>query len=170
MRIYEIIVDHRINYLYKIKEINWQEQNEEKFGIGCFTQANELPDFFVFQKQFLVSKALKQVIEMYTDEVEFVLVVFSNLEAKEQKEYYKLEVPYIDALSPSTPLLKNGEIQEVILQEANIEDWEIFRIRQLEINSYSIPHLFVHLDIVESILRRPLWGMQFKKVRVEEAN
>lgn len=169
MKCYEVVIDKRESYQYKIQRIDWEEDKEKKFGVGYFTgREDEVPDFIIYEKKILVSKCLKEVIDKYSESVKFILVVLNNLELQIQKEYYMLEIPYIDALSEKTTYLKNGWINQMYFSEQKIAEYEVFQLEDKYANAYTPIHIYMNLDIVESILRRELWGMQFVPVLVEE--
>ncbi|GAA0077311.1 hypothetical protein UT300005_16890 [Clostridium sp. CTA-5] len=169
MKYFEIVQDSRIYYGYSIENLTWEENAGETIGVGYFKGGGgSLPDFIIYKKQFLVSAKLKNVIEMYTDKMNYKLIIFNNIEAKVQKEYYSIEPIIVEGLGEGTTYFKNGFVDTEVLSQSKLKDYKIFRIKELEPTEFSKPHIFVDLDIVESILRRNLWGMTFEKTLVEE--
>lgn len=168
MKYFEIVVDERVHYQYQIQQIAWHKENEQQFGVGYFKgEEEEVPDFIIFDKKILVSNALKQVMEMYDDLTQFTLVVLSNLELKVQKEYYMVEAVHVEALSEKTTYLKNGWIDTMYFSAQKVADYKVFHLQDEKANAFTPIHLFMDLDIVESILRRALWGMCFKEILLE---
>lgn len=169
VKYFEVVVDGRVSYHYQIKHIEWEKDDEKQLGIGYFIgKEEEIPDFIIYEKKILLSQPLKQVIEMYSDAVQFILVVLNNLELRIQKEYYMIEAPYIEALSEKTTYLKNGWIDRMCFSYQKISDYEVFHLQNKKVNAFTPINIYMNLDIVESILRREIWGMQFVPVLVEE--
>lgn len=169
MKYFEILEDSRIFYKYEIKEIEWQEVEGEIIGAGYFKGKEEnMPDFINYKKEFLVSFELKEVLEMYTDDVKFNLITFNNIETKDQKEYYSVEMPVVEGLGESTTYNKDNTVKARVLSHKKLENYKVFGLKELAPTQFSGPHIFVYLDIVESALRRGLWGMNFDEMVVEE--
>lgn len=168
MKYFEMLTDSRIQYRYKIENLQWEEIDGKNVGIGYFTGEEEaLPDFISYKKLFLVSLQLKNVLEMYTDEIEFNPVMLNNIEAKAQKEYYSVELILVEGLDESSTYNKDNSIKEKVLSHKKLQDYKVFGLKELEPTQFSRPHIFVHLDIVESALRRELWGMTFEETAVK---
>lgn len=168
MKYFEAMVDQRMSYKYQIQSMDWQGEDEACFGMAYFKGHEEdLPDFFIYDKLFFVSAELKQVIEMYTNQVQFKLVMLNNIELKIQKEYYTIEAPRIDALGEHMTYLKNGWIDTMSFDCQKIADIKVFHLENIKANAFTPVHLFVDLDLVESILRRALWGVYFQEIVTE---
>lgn len=169
MKYFEMLEDSRIIYKYKIEELEWQEIDGESIGTGYFNgKEDDMPDFISYKKEFLVSLELKNVLEMYTDDVKFNLITFNNIETQAQKEYYSVEPQVIEGLGESTIYNKDNTVKERVLSYEKVKEYKVFGLKELELTKFSRPHIFVHLDIVESALRRDLWGMSFEEMVVEE--
>ncbi|AGX44624.1 hypothetical protein [Clostridium saccharobutylicum] len=169
MKYFEILKDSRIFYKYEIQEVEWQEIEGQNIGTGYFKgKENDMPDFINYKKEFLVSLELKNVLEMYTYDVKFNLITFNNMEAKIQKEYYSVEAPLVEGLGESTIYNKDNTVKERVLSHKKLQNYSVFRLKELEPTQFSRPHIFVHLDIVESALRRGVWGMNFDEMVVED--
>jgi hypothetical protein len=167
MKYFEMIEDSRIHYRYKIENLQWEEIDGKNIGIGYFTGEEEaLPDFISYKKLFLVSLDLKNVLEMYADEIEFNLVMLNNIEAKAQREYYVVKFPSLEGLHESSTYNKDNSVKHIVLSHKKIKDYKVFGLNELELTKFSRPHIFVDLDIVESALRRELWGMTFEETAV----
>ncbi|CUU48318.1 hypothetical protein [Clostridium beijerinckii] len=169
MKYFEILEDSRILYKYKIEDLEWQQIEGEIIGTGYF-KGNEdnMPDFINYKKEFLVSLELKAVLEMYTDDVKSNLITFNNIETKAQKEYYSVEPPLVEGLGESTTYNKDNTVKERVLSHKKLQNYKVFGLKELVPTKFSRPHIFVHLDIVESALRRGLWGINFDEMVVEE--
>lgn len=166
MKYFEIIQEN-IENRYIINDMRWLKSKDEDIGIIEFRgECDDIPDFLSYKRYFFVSEELKNTIEMFSYELTFQLVVFNNLEVNEQKQYYSINIPKIFGLDEKTTYLKNGEVDHIVLNYEKIKDNQIFKLEELEINKYSKQHIFLNLDIVESILRRELRGSEFKEVSV----
>ncbi|WP_252247507.1 hypothetical protein [Clostridium sp. ZBS4] len=174
MKYFEMIQDNRISYDYKIENLEWEkldtdEEEKEIVGIVSFKGKEEsLPDFIAYKKHFFVSAALKKVMEMYSEDLKFNLVMFNNIESKIQKEYYDVESPLIEGLSDNSTYHKDHSVDKKIIKHEKVKDYPVFRLKEMETTQFSPKHIFVHLDIVESAIRRELWGMIFEEIQVEE--
>ena len=154
---------------FSLEEIQEEGNEKEIVGMVSFNGSKEdLPDFIFYRNDLLVSNELKKVIEMYSDYLNFTLVMFNNIQEKEQKEYYKVEVPLIYGLSENSTYYKDNTVDKMIIKHEKVKDYPIFRLKEIERTKFSSKHIFVNLDIVESILRRNLWGMIFEEIIVED--
>lgn len=164
MKYFEMIQEN-VESHYTLKDLKWCRSKDEDIGIIEFSGSCEyIPDFLSYKRYFFVSEELKKVLEMFSYELTFQLVVFNNLDMNEQKQYYSINIPVISGLDEETTYLKNGEVDHIVLNYEKIRDNQVFKLEEFEANQYSKQHLFVNLDIVESILRRELWGCEFKEV------
>lgn len=157
----------------KINDISWEEINsnnkKENVGLIYFEGKKEyLTDFFEHKKDTYVSKRLKDVIKMYTDNIKFNLVMLNNIEEKISEEYYRMDVPKIEGLHETTTFFKDNTVDVKVIDNNKVKVYPIFSLKELEKTKFSPKHIFVSLDIVESILRRELLGMAFNEVLVEE--
>jgi len=169
MKFYEVMQDKREMYNYVIKKVEWDTSSSEPFGIGDFKGSyDSLPDLFIFGNECYVSAELKEIMEMYTTEAEYRIVIFSNIEESIQKECYLVIAPEIDALGEKTTYLKNGWIDKKVFHRGKIGEYKLFDLEENDPGGFRKKHLYIHLDLVESILRRKLWGMEFKEVMMEE--
>lgn len=174
MKYFEILQDNRIRYEYKIESFSLEEieeENEVKKLVGMVSfkgNLEDLPDFISYKNDFFVSSELKKVMEMYSDDLIYTLVIFNNIDVKIQKEYYKIEAPLIKGLSEKSIYYKDNSVKEKIIKYELVRDYPIFRLKEIESTKFSSKHIFAHLDIVESSLRRNLWGMLFEEVIVED--
>lgn len=171
MRYYEIVQDKRHRYQYCVGEIVWDTNNEEQYGMGNFEgDVESIPDFFIHRNEFYVSLEMKKILEMYTMDTTFRSITLNNLIEAAQKQYYIVEAPKIIALGESTTYLKNGWVDQAVFHRTSIGDYQLFDIKTKVDNPYSMKHLYANLDIVESMIRRKLWGMVFKELRLEETD
>ncbi|AGF57425.1 hypothetical protein B0P06_004276 [Clostridium saccharoperbutylacetonicum] len=169
MKYFEILEDLRVQYRYKIESLEWTQIEEESIGIVNFQGEEDMvPDFIVYKKQYLISAEFKKIIEMYTDEVSFKLVMFNNIKAQVQKEYYCVEPLVIEGLGGSSTYNKDNSVNKKVLSFTKVKDYKVFGLKELHLTQFSRPHIFVDLDIVESVLRRDLWGMVFEELSVED--
>lgn len=104
---------------------------------------------------------------MYTEEVNFKLLMLNNIETQAQKEYYWVEPLVIEGLGESSTYNKDNSVKEIVLSCLKVKDYKVFGLKELQLTQFSRPHIFVDLDIVESALRRGLWGMTFDETEVE---
>ena len=175
MKYFELVQDCRIlKYNYTIESFSLEEVEEEngdKEDIGMVSfkgKKEELPDFILYKNNLLVSDELKKIMEMYSDDLNFTLVMFNNVPDEEQKVYYNIQVPLIYGLSENSTYYKDNTVDKKIIKHEKVRDYPVFRLKEVETTQFSAKHIFVNLDIVESILRRNLWGMIFEEVMVEE--
>lgn len=118
------------------------------------------PDF-IENPVYLISEKIQKVFDMYQDDLIFKKVILTNKEEQTQQLYYNLLTDHVAALSEKTQLYPDGRAKEIILDGSKIKDYRIFQLKQSLSN-----YLIVSLEVVESLLRREVIGIQFHELEV----
>lgn len=150
-------------YCYALKKTDFETLDKLKVAYFSGREFEELCDVLT-NPTFLISDALKKVMELYEKEMQFKGVQMFPI-AKESKQYPLYWVPLfqeIDCLHKETVFHDNGMLAELVLDDKKIRDRQIFRIAN--ILEYKI---IVSLPVAESILRRRLYGIDLKRVEVK---
>jgi len=111
----------------------------------------------------LVSDEFKEVAKMYNKEYSYKTVVLQEEGKPDQKIYWNIEMPdESKCLSPSTTFNHDGTLNKIIINEKEAEDLTMFRLKNKLWNTY-----IIHLDMVESLLRRRLTGFTIEELEHE---
>ena len=112
----------------------------------------------------MVSPSLKKVLMMYNDDIEAKSVKAFPTDANidVSPEYWILNVPEVDCLNKDeVEIYPNGAVKELILERNYINDEDVFKVKGTLEN-----FVIVSLPVVESILRRKMYGVAFREVKV----
>lgn len=114
---------------------------------------------------FLISKEMKKLFLLYEPTLRFKMFILLNKKVNggETGEYYAPIFREVDCVSPASEFnLDKSVIKKLVLFEQKIQHLSIFRIGSIKAEA-----IIVRLDVVESLLRRNMSGLQFTKVEVE---
>lgn len=139
-----------------------------------FSKASNLVNYFkqnqfikysdvLFSPYILLSEPSKKVFSLYEEEMQFKIVqIFADEIADDTTfRYYFPNVKCLDCLSDKTIVLPNKEIKELILSKEKINNHHVFYVDGiLSLN------LIVSAAVVESFLRRGLYGVKFEEVLI----
>lgn len=141
------------------------KEDEDKFrattDIRVNGNKNSIYPDFIEAPVLMVSNELHKIFKWYENTIIYKAVVFSDLKMERQDIYRLVLTDTIDAISDKTTYLKNGLVDNIVLDKKKIGDYNIFNIKA-GIEYYFI----VSLDVVESILKRNFTGIIFKQVEV----
>ncbi|OAB45500.1 hypothetical protein [Paenibacillus glacialis] len=142
------------------------------------TDAHKIPDTSIFyvkadqdtsyldlldRQLVLISRSMKQLIDLYQPEYLTKVVVFMDKVMQKQSEYYLPIFKEISCLSPNTQFHNDHTtIRKLVLQESQIQNHPIFQIKESE-----KPLIVIRLDVAESILRRGFTGILLDRVPIE---
>lgn len=153
-----------------IQGITMQMSHEDyesiKMGVLHFdvTQEYEMPDILV-SPTFLVSDAVKQVLHMYDRGIKFkpiqTLPFSSEQISADLPIYWVCDCTHLNCLHPSTIILPNGEMENITLDHARTQEMDVFRISDMKSN-----RLVVSLAVAESLLRRDMYGIGLKPLKI----
>lgn len=112
----------------------------------------------------LLSKSLKQLVDVYQPNYAAKLAVLIDMKKQQQHEYYLPIFQEISCLSPETVFHNDHKtIKRLVLQENLIPDLPIFQLKESE-----KPYIIVRLDLAESILRRGYTGIQLERIVMDK--
>ncbi|MCL1989319.1 MAG: hypothetical protein FWG67_00350 [Defluviitaleaceae bacterium] len=107
---------------------------------------------------YLVSEKVKEVIEAYEHRVIFKPVILANIEHRIQKRYHLMMVDQIDAIAKETTY-RLDKITKLVIDESKTEGRGIF-----EISTSKDHYLIVKLNVMESMLRRDVQGLDWEEI------
>lgn len=112
----------------------------------------------------MVSSALKKVLFLYNEAIEAKSVKLFAVEDEIDiaPEYWILNVPDVDCLSDEVKFQPNGTAEKLILKRNAIGKEDVFKVRGTLEN-----FIIISTAVVESILRRKLYGIGFEEVEVK---
>lgn len=114
---------------------------------------------------FLISKEMKKLFLLYEPTLQFKMFILLNKKVNggETGEYYAPICREVDCVSPASEFnLDKSVIKNLVLFEQKIQHLSIFRVGSIKAEA-----IIVRLDVVESMLRRNMHGLQLTKVGVE---
>ena len=118
------------------------------------------PDF-IKSPVYMISEMAKKVIDMYEDDLVFKKIVLIHKSEERQLVYFHLLLKEIEALDAGTEYYPNGMEKRMVLGKEKIGDHKAFLLADSRIR---LP--VVSLEVVESLLRRRVMGVQFKEIEV----
>lgn len=120
------------------------------------------PDYIQFPVH-MVSDTVKNVLDMYEDDMVFRTIVITSKENEMLKVYHHLLLERLDMFSEQTEFYPNGSIKRLVLDAKKIGEHKVFML-----NDKRFTNPYVSLEVVESLLRRGVVGIIWKEVEVEE--
>ena len=123
----------------------------------------EVPDILM-EPTLMVSPELKAVLSLYNPEIKAKSVKMFAVEEEISlaPEYWVLCIPELFCLSDEVEILPNGSVEKLILQRNAIGKEDVFKVAGTLEN-----YVIVSTPVVESILRRKLYGVGFQEVEVK---
>lgn len=120
---------------------------------------NEYPDFI--QRPFpLIKKELKNMLSRYQPNIFFENMVLVEKELGKQQVYCRMVVPEINCASPKSER-QYGKLKKIVLDRKKVGSQRIFQVE-------GDNRVIMRLDVVESILRRNPYGIEFERIEVDE--
>ncbi|MBY0023080.1 hypothetical protein J2W97_004624 [Paenibacillus jamilae] len=144
-----------------LTEAEGQQQQDEPLFLAVHTDPRTVyPDFLGFPLP-LVSDRMKVLLEKYMPELKWKAAILTDFQQARQEVYWVLRPPMVDCLSAQTERYPNGTLKRLILRQGEIEP-PVFRIEGL-----IEPHIYIHLAVAESLLRRSFTGIRVQRVEIE---
>jgi hypothetical protein len=112
---------------------------------------------------YLVSDGIRQLLGKYDRSLVFKVVSLINWQTGKQHVYWAMGLDEIECLSDKTVYDKGGQIRDIVLDETKINNKAIFKL-----GGTLGKYLIVRLDVAESLLRRPFYGISLQPVRSEQ--
>ncbi len=150
-------------YKHNISAEEFQKVPEGFVAYYLFTDDLEITDILM-EPTLMVSPKLKKVLTLYNNKIESKSVkLFATDESINiAPEYWVLNVPELQCLSDEVVFQPNGTVEKLILNRNDIHSHDVFKV-QGTLESFII----VSTAVVESILRRKLYGVGFQEVEVK---
>lgn len=168
---FEMEQDRRIFNRFRFRDIESTTRGE--FEPDEFEQIQDLSVLFtlgdgdsiypdaVDAPMFMVSDALKKLLEMYDPKVLYRRVMLNQAAEGIQKKYWLLLSDKLDCLDESAEQYPNGWDKRIVLDRKRIGQRRVFKV-----NGVYTPRVFVNLEVSESILRRGFEGIVLRPVEV----
>ena len=102
------------------------------------------------------------MFEIYEKNIFFKPVVLADKKRIKQDLYWLVVPEKRKCLSSETEFKKDGMIKRIVIDEKKVLESIVFLIDYIKEN-----FIIVNLDVAESILRRGLIGIKFKKIETE---
>jgi hypothetical protein len=150
-----------------------QEKVEKEEEVVLYYEGEEqigMPILSV-QGYIFVEDHLKKILTLYEEDKGFKQVLLLNPKEKESKKYWLCQMEPLDCYGKSTKFGVGGRgVQELVLAEPLVKEKDVFIVSMLKgsNNPYITKRLIVSLRVCESILRRHMVGIEYKKVETEE--
>lgn len=173
MRYFRLIVDERVKNRVEpaamsplqVKDIltenQGQKQQEDPLFLAVHTHPQTVyPDFLEFPLP-LASDRMKSLLEKYMPGLEWRAAILTDFKQARQDLYWLLRPPLVDCLSEQTEWYPNHTLKRLVLRQGEVES-PVFRIRGL-----IEPHIYIHLAVAESLLRRSFTGIRVQRVETK---
>lgn len=158
----KVIGDEMDGYSVVMTHEDFKNIKRSKVGYAEYSPSHELPDILT-DPTYMVSDTIRRVLRMYDDKISFKSIqVFPTLEeyiSEMSRTYWIYDCVMEDCLHADSVILPNGEIKEIILNSKKVKGRDIFRVKGTLENK-----LIISLPVVESILRRNVYGVAIEKV------
>ncbi|MFI3172755.1 MAG: hypothetical protein R3Y58_10405 [Eubacteriales bacterium] len=173
MRYYEIKRDYQLYNTLQIKRKFHQHprMSQESFDkppklIVNYFHKNTYMQYtdFLFEPILLISDGVKKVFELYEDSLKYKRIQLFCEDVQESTEYV-YNFPYIkflECLSVNTEYFPNKTIKKIVIDEKKITNHHVFYIKDILDLKLIVSHA-----VVESILRRGLYGVIFEEVEIK---
>lgn len=172
MRYFKMKQDFNLPYSFKLRdfEMNGKHQTfykaeadqlKESTVLYVMGNGDEAYSDLIQNPVYMASALVQHVLDLYEDDLIFKKVILINKEAQTQAVYYHVLTEHIEALSDRTPFYPDGREKKVILDSQKIGDHKVFQLKDSKAT-----HLYVSLEVVESLLRRNVQGIIFEEVEV----
>jgi hypothetical protein len=154
--------DSRILELLQIKKHDCNLSTSEPFILPCEIEENTwIPEFFVlkelFDHYFFVSDRLKELLDVYSKEVEAIPCFMTDMKRQRQECFWKVELPEIY----HTMQEDNKKMSDICIDEQQVQGRYLFLL-----SSGKSKYTIVSLHLAEHMLRKNYYGIQYIPVRV----
>ncbi|ADO54185.1 hypothetical protein [Paenibacillus polymyxa] len=138
-----------------------QGQQDDPLFLAVYTDPRTVyPDFLEYPLP-LVSDRMKALLEKYMPGLEWRAAILTDFQQARQEVYWVLRPPKMDRLSAQTEWYPNETLKRLILRQGEMES-PVFRIVGL-----IEPHIYIHLAVAESLLRRSFTGIRVQRIEME---
>lgn len=109
----------------------------------------------------LISDRLKQLFIQIDPDIEAVPLVLTDMKRVRQELYWAIKPPLIECLSEQSEFRKDGTLKRLVIcnHQANRPIFQMKGIVE--------KHIFIHLAVAESMLRRDYRGIRLRRVETE---
>lgn len=120
------------------------------------------PDL-ITRQACLISDGIKELFRKYDKTIVFRAVQLIDKDTGKQLLYWIMGLDEVVCLSDRAQFYPNKTIKKLVLNEDKIQNKAIFMLGGI-LEKYIV----VRLDVAESLLRRPFYGVEFQPIMLEE--
>lgn len=136
---------------------------EDTHVVPICSQTDEPYPDVICHPAYLMSNGVRLLLEKYDRSLVFKAVPLIDQRTGEQHLYWAMGLDEIECLSDKTVYDKGRQIRDIVLDETQINNKAIFKV-----GGTLGKYLIVRLDVAESLLRRPFYGICLRPVRTEQ--
>lgn len=134
----------------------------DPFTLPCeIGEYASIPEFFIikelFTQYFFVSDRLKELLDVYSKEVESIPCFLTDMKRQKQECFWKIELPEIYHTSKDD----NEKMSDLCIEEQQVQGRYLFLL-----SSGKRKYCIVSLHLAEHMLRKNYYGIQYNPVRV----
>lgn len=111
----------------------------------------------------LLSTRIKEIFCGFENRIQCNCAILSDKDLRKQEVYWLFALERVECLSNDTEFYPNGTLKKLVLDERRIGKHTVFRVKGI-----LEKQIVIRFDVVESILRRPVMGVQLKKIECQE--
>ncbi|MGN6714334.1 hypothetical protein [Anaerocolumna jejuensis] len=158
----ELMGLNKNQYSYSMKEEDFSALDKLKVAYYSGRDTEEVCDILK-EPTYLISNEIKRLFELYDKSIEYKGVQLFSTAGENTKSplYWVADFPMPECMHESSGKYDNGMLKELVLDRKKIRGLDIFRVAGLL--EYKI---IVSLPVAESLLRRRLYGIGMRKVKV----
>ncbi|MFK4303943.1 hypothetical protein ABH892_004071 [Paenibacillus sp. RC254] len=173
MRYFRLMVDERVKHRVEpaalsplqvediLTDAPMKGPQDEPLFLDVHTDQRTIyPDFLEFPLP-LMSDRLKALLEKYMPGLEWKAAILTDFQQARQDVYWMLRPPIVDCVSAQTEWYPNDVLKHLVLKKGDIPS-PVFRIAGL-----IEPHIYIHLAVAESLLRRSFTGIRVQRIEME---
>ncbi|BCJ92690.1 hypothetical protein acsn021_02590 [Anaerocolumna cellulosilytica] len=154
--------DNRLLEPLQIKKQDCNLLTKEPFILPCEMEENTwIPEFFVlkelFEHYFFVSDRLKELLDIYSKEVEAIPCFLTDIKRQRQECFWKIELPEIY----HTMQEDNVKMSDLCMDEQQVQGRYLFLLSSGK-RKYGV----VSLHLAEHMLRKNYYGILYIPVKV----
>jgi len=138
------------------------ENLEKRTILSMKTDENTIYTDFLSESLFLVSEKAKECISLYEPNMQFKEIVLLDKRRKVMKQYFLPVFFEVSCLTQNSEFtFGRYELKKIEIDETKLNKKTIFKIAGVEKN-----YIVARVDLVESLLRRGVKGIDLEEIRV----
>lgn len=151
-------------YHYNMSYEEYEALPELAVAYYSYHERIEFP-VVIHEPVFMVSGTLKKLLKLYDNELVFrgLHAYDDRLDEKnvQMQSYWAIGVKEYECIHPDVKFYPNGGMEKLILKRENIPKKDIFKVAGIREE-----RIIVSEAVVESILRRHMYGVEFEEIEI----